>query len=77
MNSAKQEVKDTHKGLNELTNEINQLSEERTAITNEKRKQNRELQQSDAILKQISKKIGDALKEKAALEKAKQEAILA
>ncbi len=77
MNSAKQEVKDTHKGLNEVTKEMNQLSEERNAITDEKRKKNHEVRQSDAGLKQIGKKIGDALNEKAALEKAKQEAILA
>ncbi len=70
-------MKDTNKGLTEVTKEINQLSEERSVIANEKRKKNQEFRhQSDTILKQIGKKIGDTLKEKAALEKAKQEAIL-
>ncbi len=71
MSSAKQEVRDTNKELTELTKEINQLSEERSAIANKKRKKNQKFCQSDGILKQIGKTIGDALKAKA-----KQEAIL-
>lgn len=74
---AKKEINEAQEGLREVTNETSQLQTERNEIVEEKRKKGNEHRHSNAALRQISKKVGDIVKEKAALEKAKQEAILA
>ena len=77
LSAAEKKVKEAQKGLSAVADEIKQVHVERSSIAVEKREKTGELRRCNSVLTQISKKIGEHEKEKSALEKAKQESILA
>ena len=70
-------MKEAQRELSAVADEIKQVHAERSSIAVEKREKTLEFRRCNNVLTQIGKKIGETEKEKAALEKAKQESILA